>query len=263
MSTVNLSTVFKKLDGNESVEELREKILWQRRVLNAILDYLPSSIYVKDHEARKIVANKANYTQAGFNKADDVLGKTDFDMFPRHLAEKFYEDDCTVLKKGQSITDREEQVIGTDGKESWQVTEKYPFYDDHGNIIGLIGFGHDITAQKRLEQEKMLASQKVEEQQDMVEQMIVELSEIPVKIEHLVDGIALIAKQTKMVAINASIEAARVGEHGRGFEVVAREVGNLSDQSQKATNQVREAIEEVTTLVQNILQLWKEVKHEK
>ena len=106
MSTVNLSTVFKKLDGNESVEELREKILWQRRVLNAILDYLPSSIYVKDHEARKIVANKANYTQAGFNKADDVLGKTDFDMFPRHLAEKFYEDDCTVLKKGNPLPTR-------------------------------------------------------------------------------------------------------------------------------------------------------------
>ena len=97
----------------------------------------------------------------------------------------------------------------------------------------------------------------------MVEQMIVDLSAIPVKIENLVDGIANIAKQTKMVAINAAIEAARVGEYGRGFEIVAREVGQLSDQSQKATIQVREAIEEVNSLVQKILQLWEEVKQEK
>ncbi|HHX01193.1 MAG TPA: PAS domain-containing protein [Firmicutes bacterium] len=263
MATISLSSLFKELIGDETIEELREKLEWERRILYTVLDHLPSSIYVKDHEARKIVANKANYTQAGFVKASDVIGKTDFEMFPRHLAEKFYEDDCKVLKKGETITNRVEQVISTDGVECWIVTDKYPIYDDHGDIVGLFGFGHDITAQKNLEKEKTLASQKIEEQQDMVEQMIVDLSAIPAKIENLVDGIANIAKQTKMVAINAAIEAARVGEYGRGFEIVAREVGQLSDQSQKATIQVREAIEEVNSLVQKILQLWEEVKQEK
>ncbi|HOB08201.1 MAG: methyl-accepting chemotaxis protein [Limnochordia bacterium] len=263
MAAVNITNLFKDLTGEETIEELRKILNWERRILYTILDHLPSSVYVKDYEARKILANKANYQQAGFEKAEDVIGKTDFEMFPRHLAEKFYEDDCRVLKNGESITNRVEQVIATDGKERWQVTEKYPIYDDEGGIVGLFGFGHDITAQKNLEKEKTLASKKIEEQRDMVEQMIVDLSAIPVKIENLVDGIANIAKQTKMVAINAAIEAARVGEYGRGFEIVAREVGQLSDQSQKATIQVREAIEEVNSLVQKILQLWEEVKQEK
>lgn len=263
MAAVNITNLFKELTGEETIDELRSKLEWERRVLYAILDHLPSSIYVKDHEARKILANKANYRQAGFEKASDVIGKTDFEMFPRHLAEKFYEDDCKVLKQGEAITNRVEQVIANDGRERWQVTEKYPIYDDTGSIVGLFGFGHDITEQKKLEQEKTLASKKIEEQRDMVEQMIVDLSAIPMKIENLVDGIANIAKQTKMVAINAAIEAARVGEYGRGFEIVAREVGQLSDQSQKATIQVREAIEEVNSLVQKILQLWEEVKQEK
>lgn len=260
MATVNLSDLFQELTGNETYEELKEMLIWERRVIHALLDLLPSSIYVKDHEARKILANKANYSQAGFSKAEDIIGKTDFDMFPRHLAEKFYKDDSTVLKDGKEVRNRVEQVIGTDGREAWQVTEKYPFYDDDGNIVGLIGFGHDITAEKELEKENIEASQKIEEQQSMVEQMIMDLSAIPAKIENLVDGIANISKQTKMVAINAAIEAARVGEYGRGFEIVAREVGELSDQSGKATTQVREAIEEVNSLVQKILQLWEEVR---
>src|SRR5690606_18942739 len=150
-----------------------------------------------------------------------------------------------------------------DGKETWQITEKYPCYDDEKKMIGLVGFGHDVTAEKELEQKNIAASQQIEEQQNMIETMIMELSAIPAKIENLVDGIANIAKQTKMVAINAAIEAARVGEYGRGFEIVAREVGELSDQSSKATTQVREAIEEVNSLVQKILQLWEEVKQEK
>ena len=262
MATISLSSLFKELIGDETIEELREKLEWERRILYTVLDHLPSSIYVKDHEARKIVANKANYTQAGFVKASDVIGKTDFEMFPRHLAEKFYEDDCKVLKKGETITNRVEQVISTDGVECWIVTDKYPIYDDHGDIVGLFGFGHDITAQKNLEKEKTLASQKIEEQQDMVEQMIVDLSAIPAKIENLVDGIANIAKQTKMVAINAAIEAARsVSMAGDlrlwpGSRTAVRSVP-------KATIQVREAIEEVNSLVQKILQLWEEVKQEK
>lgn len=262
MATVDMSALFAKLTGNETAEELRTMLEWERRVLKAIINYLPSSVYVKDKDARKILANKINILQAGFTREEDVIGKTDFDIFPRYLAEKYYEDDCKVLKYGQSITNREEQVISSDGKEVWQITEKYPFRDDEGNIIGLIGFGHDITSKKQLELENALAAQKIKEQQDMVEQMIMDLSTIPSKIGNLVDGIAHISRQTKMVAINAAIEAARVGEYGRGFEIVAREVGELSDQSSKATNQVREAIEEVNSLVQKILQLWEEVRQD-
>ena len=76
----------------------------------------------------------------------------------------------------------------------------------------------------------------------------------------LVNGISYIAKQTKMVSINAAIEAARVGEMGRGFEVVAQEVGELSDRSSEAATQVRDAIKEVETLVKRIMEAWEESK---
>ena len=85
--------------------------------------------------------------------------------------------------------------------------------------------------------------------------MVEDLALIPDKIAHLVNSITAIAKQTNLVALNASIEAARAGEHGRGFEIVAQEIRKLSDGSTDAAHKVQEAIDEVNTLIQRILDL--------
>lgn len=67
-------------------------------------------------------------------------------------------------------------------------------------------------------------------------------------IEHMqvvVETIGAIAEQTNLLALNASIEAARAGESGKGFSVVASEIGNLSHQSKTATDSIRDMIEEL------------------
>lgn len=73
------------------------------------------------------------------------------------------------------------------------------------------------------------------------------LNQHSLSIGQVVEMITRIAKQTKLLALNASIEAVRAGETGRGFAVVANEVGKLADESEQATKDITRLIEAIQT----------------
>ncbi|MGB8954876.1 MAG: methyl-accepting chemotaxis protein, partial [Tumebacillaceae bacterium] len=77
------------------------------------------------------------------------------------------------------------------------------------------------------------------------ESRVIALQQVAEEIHAIVDRIKSIAKQTGMLALNASIEAVRAGEHGRGFSIVAQEVGKLSDQASEATDEIEGQIERI------------------
>lgn len=70
------------------------------------------------------------------------------------------------------------------------------------------------------------------------------------KITGILDEINSIASQTNLLSLNASIEAARAGEHGRGFAVVADEIRSLSEESAKASNNIHNIIEKLSSTVE-------------
>lgn len=149
-------------DITEMVKSERE-ISNKNLLINAVIQNIPDAVYMKDSEGRKLVANKADVENCGLNSVEDILGKNDFELFPENIAQKFWDDDQKVLKKGESIIDRLEKLENNLGETKWLYTSKIPLKDNEGEIIGMVGIGHDITRRKQDEDERIKLSTVVEQ----------------------------------------------------------------------------------------------------
>ncbi|MFZ4456532.1 MAG: HAMP domain-containing methyl-accepting chemotaxis protein [Bacteroidales bacterium] len=90
---------------------------------------------------------------------------------------------------------------------------------------------------------------KIDKQMDLISDTVLKLSEQNRTIGEITSSVADIADQSNLLAVNAAIEAAKAGEHGRGFTIVAQEIRSLADQSKKATAQVKEILNEINKSV--------------
>ncbi len=86
---------------------------------------------------------------------------------------------------------------------------------------------------------------RIEAQMESIAESILRLSEHGQAIGGIIATVEDVAEQSRLLAVNASIEAVKAGEHGKGFAVVAQEVRNLAEQSKEATVKVRNILDDI------------------
>ncbi len=117
---------------------------------HALIESLPQNIYRKDGDGRITFANR-HYCNTLKKTAAELVGKTDFDLFPAHLAQKYVEDDRKVMQAGKILEAVEEHQ--TPGGETLYVqVVKCPVWDSQGLAIGTQGVFWDVTERKRAEE---------------------------------------------------------------------------------------------------------------
>jgi rsbT co-antagonist protein RsbR len=124
-------------------EDQQELIMYR-----ALLENLPQRIFLKDRKSVYVFGN-SNYAQDLKVKPDKIIGKTDYDFYPRELAEKHIADDKRIMESGKS--EELEETYYERGQEVTVHKVKSPVKDDEGNIIGIGGIFWDITERKRAE----------------------------------------------------------------------------------------------------------------
>ena len=133
-------------------KQAAEALSNERSLLRTIIDLIPDAIYAVDIEGRKILANAKEIELSGKSSEDEIIGKTDFDLYPESEAQRYYEDDQIIIKSGKPILDVEDTLISKDGEILWLLGSKVPLRDAHGQITGIVGVNHDITDRKRAEE---------------------------------------------------------------------------------------------------------------
>ena len=138
-----------KIDNNEHFLFL---------AFESFLENAPNMVFVKDTKLIYRAASQTFAQMVGFDSGSEILGKTDFDIFEHELAQKYVNDDNSILSGGKSSENYIEPLPDKNGKKSFSTTSKYAIRSEDGTIIGLYGISRDITAQLELESRKMFDS---------------------------------------------------------------------------------------------------------
>ena len=116
-----------------------------------LVETLPQNILRKDTEGRFTFANQ-KFCQSINRRPEEVVGRTDFDLFPRELAAKYHRDDLRVMATQQHL-DTVEAHHTAKGEKTFVHVIKTPLYDLSGKVIGVQGIFWDVTARRRIEEE--------------------------------------------------------------------------------------------------------------
>lgn len=235
-----------------------------------------------------VLAANDNFLQAMGYSQNQIIGKH-HRMFcePEEYNSLEYKQFWEQLRQGKYVANRFKR-IDSYGREVWLEASYNPVFDSYKTLYKVVKFATIITEQVTREraiseaadiaystskqtddmaqmgskvlQETVGAMHKLADQMDIAAQGIAALDKQSQMIGALVQSISGIADQTNLLALNAAIEAARAGEQGRGFAVVADEVRQLASRTSKATEEIVEVVLQNKKLTENAVSMIEEGK---
>jgi PAS domain S-box-containing protein len=143
---VEISVIGHNITERKNKEELILSLIEQQRV---ILDASPAMIFYKDKENRFIRVNETFARVNGLSK-EEIEGKTVWELYPKELAEHYWQDDKEVMATNKPVLNIIEELKTPQGT-IWVQTDKIPYRNLKGEVIGIIGFTLDITERKAIE----------------------------------------------------------------------------------------------------------------
>ena len=123
------------------------------RMLRVVLDTIPVRIFWKDRDLNYLGCNQLFAQDANRSSPQDLIGKSDYEMDWRAVADLYRQDDLAVMQSGYSKLSFEEPQTHGDGTTNWVRTSKVPLRDAAGEVIGVLGTYEDITTAKQAAQE--------------------------------------------------------------------------------------------------------------
>lgn len=269
------------------ITELMDKARESEDFINALLR--STAVIEFDLSGHVLKANQQFYDAMGYS-VERVKGKHhSLFCFPSESNAPAYAQFWERLNRGEFVAGRFRRV-DSHGREVWLEATYNPVYNTQEKLYKVVKFATVVTGQVQREQEvsdaantafgisqetdlsaqqgAQVVSETVQTMQRIAEQMasastgIEALGKQSLLINTMVQTIGSIAQQTNLLALNAAIEAARAGEQGRGFAVVADEVRQLASRTSQATEEIVSVVQQNQKLVDKTVNDMASSRHE-
>lgn len=230
-----------------------------------------------DLSGHVLMANEQFLKAMGYNLSQAKGSHHRIFCRPDEASSQKYKEFWSTLNKGEFVAGRFERVDSS-GRTVWLEATYNPVYDTEGTLCKVVKFATVITDQVAREQDVSEAAQtafEISQQTDVTAQRgavvvndtmhtmrkvagdmqaasggVEALGKQSLLISSIIQTISSIAQQTNLLALNAAIEAARAGEQGRGFAVVADEVRQLAGRTSTATEEIASVVLQNQKLVE-------------
>ncbi|HUI72363.1 MAG TPA: PAS domain-containing protein [Spirochaetia bacterium] len=145
---------------------LKRELEEERIRFMTLISSLPDAVYMKDLEGRFVVANPAVAEMMHAESPQDLIGKTDYDFYPREQADEYRADERRLLEDGQPIVNKSEPKNLT-GALRWVLTTKVRLLGEGGKPRGLVGVSRDVTERVKAEEDRGRLHAQLQQAQKM------------------------------------------------------------------------------------------------
>ena len=212
----------------------------QRSELRALFDLVPAMVWFKDRDGRIVQINEraASGTGLGIRQA---VGRNVAELYP-HAGEEYAAEDRDILASGRPLLNKVERAISPTGEEIWLQSDKVPYRDESGNVIGFVVMKQDITERVRAEDTMREMNASLEER---VRQRTAELAQAREEAER-----ANAAKSTFLATMSHEIRTPMSGILGL-LELL--DLTPLDGQQRSTLSVARESGSELKRIIDGIL----------
>ena len=135
-------------------------------LFDELLKQTQDQVYFKDRESRFIRVSDVMPAKFGLKSPEELIGKTDFDLFSEEHAQQAFDDEQRLIRENARLVNLTEKETWPDGSVTWATSTKVPLYLGSGEPVGILGITRDITkqieAQQALEESREQLRQKNE-----------------------------------------------------------------------------------------------------
>jgi PAS domain S-box-containing protein len=227
------------------IQEIQEKMEWEKLLLDTLLENLPDSIYFKDIESRFLRVSNSMAQKWNLSSSDNLIGKSDFDLFGEKDAKLKFNAEQEIIKTGNSVVGLIENDKHIDGTPVFVSTTKMPFNNKQGKLIGTFGISRDITNIKLLELEIKKRNLELEDQKEKMrlanEELQTQQEELRVANEELAIQTRTLIESEKMLQVQQeelTVTNEELEQRSRELEQQRNDIIEKNDELLRIQNQL-------------------------